>query len=87
MYNLESRPVLAGSDRMGETSYKEVDVERGKGNVSVSLPDSGDEGITSSSTEEDEIRDQEEEMDGLEFLVSGKSIEEVFGITITCIHV
>lgn len=75
---------------MGETSYKQVDEERRKGDVSMSLLDSGDEGrsgtSSSSSIEEEEIRDQEEEMDGLEFLVSGKSIEEVLGITITCVH-
>lgn len=78
MYNIESRSVLAGSDRKGESSNKEVDEEE-KGNLSVSLQDSGDEGKsgTSSNIEEDEIRDEEEEMDGLEFLVSGKSIEEV----------
>ena len=85
IYNLGSRSVLAGSDRIGETSYKEVDEESGKGNVNVSLLGSGDEGRsgTSSSIEEEEIRDEDEEMDGLEFLVSGKSIEEVLGITIT----
>ena len=79
MYNLEGRSVLAGSDMKGETGYKEVDEKRGKGNVCVSSPDSGDEGIsgTSTSIEEEEISDREEEMDGLEFLVSGKSIEEV----------
>ena len=78
MYNLESRSVLAGRDRKGEICNKEVD-EEGKRNWSVPLQDSGDEGRsgTSSSTEVEDIRDGEEEVDGLEFLVSGKSIEEV----------
>lgn len=81
MYNLQTLSIRHEEESETEKVYdsKEsedefVDEERSV--MSMLSQDSGDEG-SSEATSEEEIEDEEKEGDDLEFLVSGKRIEEV----------
>ena len=79
MYNLEqpsSKRMTGNHSGEEESEDVSMDRERKMSCTSNSSQDSGDEGNFDASSEEDEVK-YGKEWDGLEFLVSGKSIEEV----------
>ena len=83
MYNLQTQSVTAESEeemekRCIEDVNEDQAMDEGRGGLCESLhEDSGDEGGSEASSEEEEESGDRELLEGLEFLVSGKRIEEV----------